>query len=98
MTRTNSKRSRHILVVGDNSRMVDDFKCPPNVNFPMFVDCCVTSPPYRNLNRRTVTRVANILNKFLVGPLWLNFGDLANQMEEAALVEANHHLGQITRG
>ncbi len=75
--------SKHLLVVGNNSRMRQDFVEPPHPDFPGRVDACITSPPYRDKDGYSLSNiddVARILSKHLLGPLWLNFGDLAGQM------------------
>lgn len=78
--------TKHILVVDDNSRMSQDFESPPHPDFPSHVDVCITSPPYKDSDGYSLSNiddVARILNKHLHGPLWLNFGDLADQMDRA---------------
>ena len=82
--------TKHLLVVGDNSRMRKDFERFYDVHpdFPNFVHCCVTSPPYKDkdgYDTLNIDNVAETLNEFLLGPLWLNFGDLAGQMSLAPL-------------
>jgi len=89
-------KSKHLLVVGDNSRMKKDFERYYEVwpDFPNFVDCCITSPPYRDedgYDTLNIDNVAMTLNEYLTGPLWLNFGDLAGQMFRAPLTAMFFH-------
>ena len=78
--------SKHLLVVGRNSRMREDFERFYEIHpdFPSFVHCCVTSPPYKKgYSWADIDDVAETLNEFLLGPIWLNFGDMTGQMGRA---------------
>lgn len=88
--------SKHLLVVGNNRRMKGDFERFYDVHpdFPNFVHACITSPPYRTrdgYDTINIDMVAETLNEYLLGPLWLNFGDLAGQMFRAPLTAMFFH-------
>jgi site-specific DNA-methyltransferase (adenine-specific) len=89
-TKVISVKSRHILVISDNLNMSKHIK--ENVLPTRKFDCCVTSPPYKNSGENDVGysafhmhNLTRNLRERLHGPLWLNFGDLAGQMERAPM-------------
>lgn len=84
--------SRHILIIGDNLSLPKHIKegTIPTRKF----DCCVTSPPYKHdpgngfmdgmgYSALHLENLARNLYGRLHGPLWMNFGDLAGQMDRS---------------
>ena len=101
--------TRHIVVSHDNAQMWTDFHGRRNGagelttgalrGLPERVDCVITSPPYKDedgFSLHNIREVAEALNTILDGPAWVNFGDLAGQMERAPSVASAFEMEGFT--